>query len=44
MRAIGPHYEGLAAIGGEAVGDIFGTVPGLEWDQLVSAFLHTKKI
>ncbi len=31
----------LAATGGRALSDIYGQVPGLEWDRLKSAFLHT---
>jgi len=44
MSALGPQYEQLAATGGEVVNDIYGNIPGLEWDQLVNTFLHTKKI
>jgi glycine cleavage system H lipoate-binding protein len=35
----GETGQALAATGGEAVGDIFGTVPGLDWDRLVEEFL-----
>ncbi len=31
----------LAATGGRALSDIYGQVPGLEWNKLKSAFLHT---
>jgi glycine cleavage system H lipoate-binding protein len=31
----------LAATGGRAIPDILGQVPGLEWDRLKDAFLHT---
>ena len=31
----------LAATGGRAVSDIYGHVPGLDWDKLRSSFLHT---
>lgn len=44
MNALGPQYEQLAATGGEVISDIYGSVPGLEWDRLVTTFLHTKKI
>ena len=44
MSAIGPQYEQLAATGGEAINDIYGNIPGLEWDQLIYTFLHTEKI
>jgi hypothetical protein len=29
----------MAATGGEAIGDIFGTVPDIGWDRLVREFL-----
>jgi len=29
----------LASSGGEAVGDIYGTVPNADWDRLVREFL-----
>jgi len=29
----------MAAAGGEAVSDIYGSVPGLDWDQLATSFL-----
>jgi hypothetical protein len=31
----------LAATGGRAVSDIYGQVPGLDWDELRSSFLRT---
>ena len=43
MRLVGPEYEQMAATGGEVVSDLFGNVPGLEWDVLVQTFLHTEK-
>jgi hypothetical protein len=30
----------MAATGGEAVGDIYGSVPGVNWNRLVDAFLR----
>ncbi|MCP4747748.1 MAG: glycine cleavage system protein H [Desulfobacteraceae bacterium] len=30
----------LAASGGEAINDIFGNIPGLDWDRLVETFLR----
>jgi glycine cleavage system H lipoate-binding protein len=33
----------MAATGGMAVNDIYGNVPGLDWDRLVTAFLEPKK-
>jgi len=44
MSAVGPQYDQLAATGGEVINDIYGNVPGLEWDRLVTTFLHTEKI
>lgn len=44
MSAMGAQYEHLAATGGEVINDIYGNIPGLEWDRLVSAFLHTEKV
>jgi glycine cleavage system H lipoate-binding protein len=44
LSAVGPQYDQLAATGGEVINDIYGNVPGLEWDRLVSTFLHTEKI
>ena len=43
LGLMGPSYERLAATGGTAVRDIFGTVDELEWDTLVTQFLHTKR-
>ncbi len=31
----------MAATGGEAINDIYGSVPGLNWQQIVSTFLGT---
>lgn len=39
MKMLGPEYEGLAATGGELIGDIFGSFPELRWDHLVTTFL-----
>jgi len=44
MGIIGPEYEQLAATGGEIINDLYGNVPGLEWDRLADTFLHTEKI
>jgi glycine cleavage system H lipoate-binding protein len=43
VRLLGPRYEQLAATGGEPLDDLFGNVSELEWDQLVSTFLRTRK-
>jgi glycine cleavage system H lipoate-binding protein len=32
----------MAATGGEAVSDIYGEIPEIGWDRLVSEFLHSK--
>jgi hypothetical protein len=29
----------MAAAGGEVVGDIYGSVPGLDWNELAESFL-----
>lgn len=36
---LGSEYERLAAIGGEPVDDIYGSIPQLEWHVLVETFL-----
>jgi len=41
LKMLGSEYERLAATGAETVDDIFGTVPGIKWDNLVRTFLHT---
>jgi glycine cleavage system H lipoate-binding protein len=43
MGVLGPEYERLAATGAEAVDDVFGHVPGIDWDGLVRNFLRTTK-
>lgn len=37
----GADGQRMAATGGRAVEDIFGSVPGLNWEKLVREFLHT---
>lgn len=44
LKMMGPEYEGLAASGGSAVRDIFGTLENLEWGSLAARFLHTKQV
>jgi glycine cleavage system H lipoate-binding protein len=44
IGTIGPEYENMVATGGEIINDIYGSIPGLEWDRLVNTFLHTEKI
>lgn len=41
MRMMGPEYESLAATGGQPVDDMYGRVPGLDWNELVRSFLRT---
>ena len=41
LNALGPGYERLASTGGRLVDDLFGQVPGIDWDRLVEDFLHT---
>jgi glycine cleavage system H lipoate-binding protein len=37
----GQSGQRMAATGGRALEDIFGSVPGLNWEKLVREFLHT---
>ena len=39
LGLIGPQYERLAAIGGEPIDDVYGSIPELGWDLLVETFL-----
>lgn len=41
LSMIGPEYEKLAATGGQAVNDLYGNLPELDWDKLVEQFLKT---
>ncbi len=43
MGMLGEEYEKLAATGGEPIGDVFGSFPGLDWDVLAQQFLGTAK-
>ena len=43
FRMMGPEYEALAATGGSLTKDIFGACKQLQWDGLVSNFLHTTR-
>lgn len=42
MEILGPEYERLAATGAEVVNDVFGHIPDIDWNTLVSKFLRTK--
>jgi glycine cleavage system H lipoate-binding protein len=42
MEMLGAEYERLAATGAESIKDIYGHVPDIDWDTLVSKFLKTK--
>lgn len=42
LDILGPEYERLAATGAEAISDIFGHIPDLDWDTLVSKFLQKR--
>jgi len=42
LEILGPEYEQLAATGAEAINDIYGHIPDLDWDTLVSKFLQRK--
>jgi glycine cleavage system H lipoate-binding protein len=44
LKLIEPTYERLAATGGEPVDDLFGKLPQIGWDPLVTAFLRTGRI
>jgi glycine cleavage system H lipoate-binding protein len=43
MRLLGPEYEQLSATGAEPVDDLFGHMPGLDWDRLVTSILRTEE-
>jgi len=43
LRMVGHEYEQLAATGGEAVADLFGTLSGTDWDALTRTFLRTER-
>ncbi len=38
---MGPQYEELAATGAQPVDDLYGTIPGLNWDDLTQKLLRT---
>jgi hypothetical protein len=42
MEILGPEYERLAATGARAINDIYGHIPGIDWDKLVSKFLGAR--
>lgn len=42
MEILGTEYERLAATGAEAINDIYGNIPGIDWDTLVSRFLQKR--
>jgi glycine cleavage system H lipoate-binding protein len=44
MGLMGDRYTDLAATGGAPIGDVFGSVPALEWDVLTEAFLRTGNV
>jgi len=39
MGMLGADYENLSATGGEAIGDVLGNFPELEWDLVTKTFL-----
>ena len=43
LQMFGSEYEKLAATGGEPVADLFGTLPGIDWDLLTHTFLRTER-
>jgi glycine cleavage system H lipoate-binding protein len=44
LHTLGSDYHHLAATGGRPVDDIFGTVGGLNWNDLVRDFLRTERV
>jgi glycine cleavage system H lipoate-binding protein len=42
LNLMGPEYESLAATGGGAIDDIYGNMPVIGWDRLVTTFLRTE--
>jgi hypothetical protein len=43
LQMIGPEYGRMAATGAEPVADVFGTLPGMDWDVLARTFLRTER-
>lgn len=41
LSLFGPEYDKVAATGGAPVDDILGKNPDLDWENIVSSFLHT---
>ncbi|HMA66833.1 MAG TPA: glycine cleavage system protein H [Desulfosalsimonadaceae bacterium] len=41
LEIIDPKYKNLAATGGQPVDDVFGNVPDIGWERIVSEFLRT---
>lgn len=44
LGLMGEEYQALAATGGRVVGDIYGEVGGLDWDELAQEFLRTGRV
>jgi len=40
LNLMGPKYAQLAATGAQPISDVYGSIPELQWDQLVKTFLH----
>ncbi len=43
LQMIGSEYGQIATTGAEPVSDVFGTLPGMDWDVLARTFLRTEK-
>jgi glycine cleavage system H lipoate-binding protein len=43
ISLMGPDYERLSSAGGEAINDLIGHYPELQWGQLVRTFLRTEE-
>jgi glycine cleavage system H lipoate-binding protein len=43
LKFVGADYEQMAATGAEPLSDVFGTLPGMDWDELTRTFLRTER-
>jgi glycine cleavage system H lipoate-binding protein len=41
LNLMGNEYASLAATGAQPISDVYGNIPGMQWDRLVETFLHT---
>ena len=42
LQMVGPDYQNMVATGAEPLEDIFGSLPGMDWDVLARTFLRTE--